>query len=224
VNIEHRQVATTTRHTHVMKRATQVAIRARGRNATLRFRREFTTGGIESIRARSLNEVVKLEAFAQLSGPEIDSLWQAYHSEQPFALGRTFEAPSVLVSRASECPQYIIPVIKEQQGFYFMFAEFKPDEATAYMTPLEDYRKSPRYAQPWLALQFFTDVPGTVLGQANFLKALAKPQAEALVDAYVEHYSKDALYNKHVAAFNKRQGEFDFADAFPRVKPFLRQA
>jgi len=183
--------------------------------------RLLSTGGPESVRSRSLDEVVKLSAFGSLALADVESLWQTYHAEKPFQCGTSLRTPHALPERAAESPQFVLPVIKKDVGFFVFFSEFNPAQQTLFMTPLDDYRKSPKYCQPWLSFQLFSDVPGVLLGQANFLKNLPKADAQALMDLYVNHYSDDDLYARHARVFNKNADRFDFAEAFPQVKPFL---
>ena len=119
------------------------------------------------------------------------------HSTEESALDNA-DTPS---SSASSSDAFLVLLSQFQQPNYFLF------------TFLEEYRRDPASAQPWMSVAVYPDLlesKGMGLVRADFMPSISKAEASLLMDMLVDSYSTSTT---HLEAFNLKPHSFNF-DAY----------
>lgn len=161
---------------------------------------------------RRLDEVVKLPLLRLESTENVKVIWETQHvHETEGAVGtaytkREFET---FKHRSHKHPMFVLPVRREG-GYMTMLTQFQGN--ACLFTYLEDYKKNPQSALPWLAIHLFDDLMDThsiCLARGEFSKPhLTKPEANRLMSLLHRFYINDDHY-KLVAQFNDSPNLFD---------------
>ena len=108
---------------------------------------------------RRLREIVKMSAFEREKPETIDYIWTEYHKLR----GHTVSAvmtPTLyvqLLTRAKAHPFFVFPVPKAEDDSYFMLLA-QSQEKSIIFTWLEDFKKNPASANPYLVLTIFDEL------------------------------------------------------------------
>ncbi len=105
-------------------------------------------------------------------------------------------------------PYFVFPVRKGDGKFFTLICQFQ--DKHAIFTYLEDYKRDPARAEPYLAVTFFDDFmsrKGLVLVRGDFSYHLNKQDAARLLRLLHHFYVVDP---RHVETFNKDPRSFDF--------------
>ena len=169
------------------------------------------TGGFSPLSPRTLKEIVKLELFEQEGREKCEEVWRSYHAEKRDAVGTTIpaEACKSLLQRAKKCPMMIFPVFKSTGSFLMLVGQFQQN--VFLLTYLEEYRKNPNTASPWISIAVYdelTSTKGLGMLRADFMPNLTKREAEVLTEMLLAAYV-DSLH-PHTEAFNLRPNAFSF--------------
>ena len=111
---------------------------------------------------RKLREIVKMSAMEKETPETIDKIWTEYHTMR----GHTISAvmtPSLymnLLGRAKAHPFFVYPVPKAEDNSYFMLVA-QNQEKSFILTWLEDFKKNPLSANPYLVLTCFDELVRT---------------------------------------------------------------
>jgi hypothetical protein len=170
--------------------------------------------GFSLVGPRSLNEIAHVDALQLESKERIEIIWQEYHTdESKNAIGSTLP-PSNFVSlteRAKDCPMFVFPVFSTRESYYMMLSQYQSDYSVFFLTYLEDFRKDPASAQPYLSLKFFDDLMDSkelCLARTDHLAQISRHEADTLSRIMINSYIEDALYQQ-IKCFNKTPDDFD---------------
>ncbi|KAF0700566.1 Aste57867_8902 [Aphanomyces stellatus] len=179
-----------------------------------------TGGGFHFPSPRSLQSLVKLADLQKESPDAIRRIWSEYHEEKSDAMARVLTADDLktLMERAKKCAFFVFPVYRvnkdtNETGFFTMLSQFQ--DKCFLLTTLDAYRENPAQAPPCLTVSLFDDLVETkelALVRGDVANLLDKPEASALLDALLQRYVDNTLYDT-IEAFNLRPHEFNF-DAY----------
>ena len=179
--------------------------------------------GFASLSPRSLDEIVKRELISNEPADRMEEIWLQYHVESKSAAGFTLHADhqKVIADRMKESPMCIWPVFKSNSDEHFILLSQQQD-TFVLCTYLEEYKRSPDTASPWLCVAVFDDFVETkkmALVRGDFTPNLNKAEGDLTSRLILHGYYDDAGY-EFVRAFNKTPETFDY-DAFME---FFRKA
>lgn len=163
---------------------------------------------------RKLNDIVKLEELAKEPPEAIHQVWRSFHADADTYTGHVLPAAafSTLGERLTESPMLVFPVVRE--GGYFVLTMQHNEKSVCY-TFLDEFRKDPETAQPWLFLSLFDELvesKGLGLLRGEVMPGrLTKAEAESVVARTIDVYSSDRYDRAWM--FNHAPKHFD-ADAF----------
>jgi hypothetical protein len=169
--------------------------------------------GFSSMSPENLNMIVKLNIFAQEPPERVDAIWQEYHKKSLSATGFTLHAADhvEITARMKECPMFIWPVFKNEDEHVIMLSQ--KQGKFVFCTYLEDYKRNPETAAPWISLAMYDDLCATkamALIRGDFTPNMTKEEGEILSRMILFGYHDEAAH-KHIMAFNKAPATFDFA-------------
>ncbi|OQS07591.1 hypothetical protein THRCLA_00413 [Thraustotheca clavata] len=190
--------------------------------------RSFSTskgGGFSFPSPRSLQSIVKLDELSQQNPEEITQIWTDYHADQTDSVASIIPKANfeTLISRAKECPFFVMPVYRvnqetKEEGFFTMLSQFQ--DKCFLITTLDAYRENPAQAPPVLTISLFDDLLTTkelALIRGDVANLLDKPEAQVLFHALLKRYIDDKHFDM-VHAFNKRPNEFNFDEYLKECK------
>ena len=201
-------------------------LRHRGRN--LYFARPFvlrTRSNFSLPSPKKLDEIVKLSLLREESRDRICEIWSSHAGEQSHVGNMSSEEYQRLSERARTCSLFVFPVFQEQtpssssssrpDSYYSMLSQFQG--SNFFMTFLDDYKKDPATAQPWISLALYpelVDDKDVCLYRADRLGNVGDSDAESLVALLLKAYcsTDDSLY-KHISEFNLNLEKFDFVSS-----------
>lgn len=169
-------------------------------------------GGFSYPGPRKLSEIVKLPLLAKHSAARVRQIWSEYHTSHASALADTLNPDQFahLIQRTARCPHFVLPVPRGS-GFFTLFVQFQGPHC--FLTYLDDYKKDPNTAVPYLTLSFFDDflhTKGLVLMRADVVNVLNIQEAKALTDLIKLFYMGSQRNFDKVVAFNRNSTAFDF--------------
>lgn len=172
-------------------------------------------GGFSYPAPRRLDELVKLSLLRQETPERCREIWETYHDDKEFNVAETWSVEDyrMLMDRGKECPLFVYPVHREG-GFFVVVTQVQGRHILA--TYLEDFRKDPAAANPYLAITFYDDLAddkGLVLVRGDVTPgALTPDEAIGLLGKVRRYYVEDEAFDR-VRGFTS--GDFDF-DAYLR--------
>lgn len=184
--------------------------------------RDFQLPGWSYPTSKKLSEVVKVPLLAMEDNETIERIWKERHASADGACGTVFSEDQMrfVLSRTQRCPMFVFPVFRNN-GHFVMLSQF--DGLSCAFTFLDDYKKDPMTAMPWMATTMHDDLcerGKPVLVRSDYSKPhLDKLEAEYLMNALVRSYTHENMYNM-VDAFNNEQGSFDINRHFAQCKQF----
>ena len=192
-------------------------------------------GGARSLSAflpgvpRQLDDVVKRDQLVDETPARISSIWQMHHEDQAGVAGAAISAEEhdLIIERGNESPLFVFPLHRDG-GHFMLLSQFAPKERMFVMTFLDDYKRNPALAPPWLSVLLFDELLPS--------KAVALMRAEADADrirkaetsrllSLVRLYYGTSAYGERatgVYTFNHADHHFkldEFLKACPRELP-----
>jgi ATP synthase F1 complex assembly factor 1 len=174
-------------------------------------RRALATGIIPGV-PRKLDDVVKLELFEKMEPDGILGIWTKHHADKPELAAAAAAADELdrILERGTESPSFVWPV-RRQGGHLLLYSQFAPAHSMFAFTFLEDYRRSPELAPPWMSVLLYDELVPTkgiaLLRAESDGDRLTKAETEGLLSLVRRFYGTED-YDK-VWAFNHSQRRFD---------------
>lgn len=179
----------------------------------------FSTAHLALGYVRKLDEIVKLELLEKEPAPAVKQIWEAYHQTQAEqSWGLTIDAAQykVLTERLKESPMFIAPV-RRDKGFFVLAMQAK--EKSMCFTFLDEFKKSPETANPWLFATAYDDLVASkqmALVRADFMPQLiTREEAAAVLARTIDLYTS----NKYDRAWI-----FNHAPTHFKVEDFLKES
>ena len=164
--------------------------------------------------ARKLTDIVKLPILKREPTAKIAEIWKTYHEGRGDAIGRDIPAKTaqVLVDRAGAAPTFLFPVFRDA-GHFMLLSQFQ-NRRHFIFTFLEDYKKNPALARPYLTLTMHDELANDkdiVLLRGDVEKQMLKEEADHVVSQVVESYCIASRYSSNSGAltFNQNPNAFD---------------
>jgi hypothetical protein len=176
---------------------------------------------------RTLDQVVKPQLLQLESPARIREIWNEYHDSRLDCVASVWspEEYGALRERRQRCPRMLYPVLKGEGKFFTLVAEWQ--DKYCIFTWLEDYRRDPSRAEPYLSVALFDDFldrKQVVLVRGDFSGHLLKRDAAHILNLMRYYYFQEP---KWVETFNKDPGSFDFTAflaSVPRASGGRRRA
>ena len=170
---------------------------------------------------RTLDAIVKLDMFAAEEPSRIGKIWETHHNDQPDAAGACCDAAEhdLLVERGRESPLFIFP-LRRDGGHLMLLSQFDPKHAMWVMCYLEDYKRNPELAPPWLSAQLFPDLlatKGVALLRVEAVPEHIRPGEAAHAALLLRRYYGTDQYDR-VWTFNHAERHFNL-DAYLATCP-----
>lgn len=167
---------------------------------------------------RRLEQIVKYALIEREQPAKIKEIWNEYHDSRLDAVATTWskEEWAAIQERKRRCPRMIFPVLKGDGKFFNLIAEWQ--DKFCIFTFLEDYKKNPSLAEPYLSVALyddFLDRKQLVLVRGDFSGHLRKVDAAHLLNLLSYYYFKEP---RQVETFNLEPSKFDFT-SFLRDMP-----
>ena len=166
-------------------------------------------GGFSYPAPRRLEDIVKLDLFASEPKKKVEEIWNEYHDGKEFNISEAWpvgDFEALMASAKSNGRLFIWPV-KREGGHMVILSQVQ--ESHILFTYLEDYKRDPAGAQPYLVVTMYSDLAAskdTVLVRGDITPlALDEAESTRLVANVKEFYLNRP---DDVASFNK--GTFDF--------------
>ena len=164
--------------------------------------------------ARKLGDIVKLPLLRKEPAPRIKEIWAEYHQGRADAVARTLDATqaTLLVDRAQAAPLQLHPV-RRGEGHFLLLSQFQHRKHFLF-TFLEDYKKNPAFARPYVTLTLHDDLAkekDIVLLRGDVEKQMLKEEADHVIAQVVESYCIASRYSSDSGplTFNQRPNDFD---------------
>ncbi|CAM9521806.1 unnamed protein product [Phaeothamnion confervicola] len=159
---------------------------------------------------RKLNEIANLPLLEKEDDIRIREIWNEYHRDQQNALGAVLKASDLanLRARAKSCPLLLVPVYRGG-GYFMLISQFQ--DSVFLLSFLEEYKRDPSSAQPYLTISVFDDLAakGVGLVRADIFPGLTKAESERVLRLLLRHfYLGDGF--PAVENLNLHPGQFDF--------------
>lgn len=159
---------------------------------------------------RRLEQIIKYALLEREPPEQIFEIWKNHHIERRDACGMVVDTETWKgwKAEAKKHPYFVFPVQKGDGKFFTVLSQFQDNYCI--FTYLEDYRKDPNNAEPYMAVAFhedFQDKKGLVLVRGDFSAHLTKDEARRLLWLLSHYYLKEP---KLVRTFNKEPEKFDF--------------
>ena len=174
----------------------------------------FSRAGHASHVARQLTDIVKLPLLKKEPTSKIAEIWRSYHEGRQDAVGRDIPAKTaqVLVDRAGAAPTFLFPVFRDG-GHFLLLSQFQ-NRRNFLFTFLEDYKKNPAFARPYVTLTLHDDLAkekDIVLLRGDVEKQMLKEEADHVIAQVVESYCIASRYSSDSGplTFNQRPNDFD---------------
>ena len=176
--------------------------------------------GFAPISPKSLSQIVDLDKLMKEDRATVETIWTSYHqdntttSASASAMVLNKEEGDTVKSRAKVAPLFIIPVFKSSSlDSYVMLVSQYQNNGGFILTYLEEYRRSPDTASPWMSIMLYSDLEDTkdiTLLRSDFTANVTKKENVAISKMIMDVYLADDLYDGYVHTFNKEPSKFDF--------------
>ena len=182
------------------------------------------SSGFSLLTPTDLNDIVKLEVLMQEPSDRIKEIWSEYHTVNKSGLqicgNLDTRMDQLLRAKGKESPMFVFPVFKGSDDQYMvLFSQFQ--ENMFILTYLEEYKRNPASAQPWMQITLYDElVKEKAIGlyRADFIPNLNKAESTLILKMLFDVYSDEIMYNSHVLTFNKHPEQFNFKKYFDVVK------
>ena len=166
--------------------------------------------------ARNLEEIVKKELLEDKTAAEVSDIWYTYHEEKENVHGIILSGSDgeKVLKRAKDCPFFVQPVFRGDDGFFMMVSQFQPP-SYFLLAYLEDYKMDPAAAQPLMSLSLFLDFAEKLdltLVRCDIInKGIEDFEGLKVANSLLDSYRNDEEYDS-VRVFNKKADTFDIDD------------
>ncbi len=166
-----------------------------------------------SISPKNLSDITNLPKLAQETPEVISELWAAFHERAISANGDSISnaIAADIAKLGKKCPLFIVPVFKSPDSYLILLTQFQEKHIIA--TFLDEYKKNPSGAQPWLSISIydeFSKAKGLHLLRCDFLPNLTKDESKRTFGAIIDSYSRDEQMLSYIEAFNLKPDSFDY--------------
>lgn len=179
-------------------------------NRCIRTRQLSSVGGFTYPAPRKLDDVVKLDLLRRESKERVEEIWLGYHAEKEFNVAEmwTAEQFKAFKQAAAKFGKLFFFPVPRDGGHFNVISQVQG--AHVLFTYLEDYKRDPHGAQPYLAVTFYEELAkdqGLVLVRGDIAPlALDREESLKLLALTRQYYLEET---ESVAAFNKGKLDFD---------------
>ena len=177
----------------------------------------YTTGGKRYLPGfsfpapRKLEQIIKYALLEREPPARIRAVWNEYHDARLDCVASTWSPAefAAVNERRRRCPRFVYPVLRGGGAYFTLVAEWQ--DKFCIFTSLEDYRRNPGSAEPYLSVALFDEFlerKQVVLVRGDFSGHLTKADAAHLVNLMRYYYFTDP---RAVETFNREPARFDFA-------------
>ena len=185
----------------------------------------YTTGGYRYLPGfsfpapRTLDSIIKLPLLERESPARIREIWNEYHDSRLDSVATVWgvDEMAAVRERRARCPRFVIPVLKGDGKFFTLVSQWQDN--FCIFTFLEDFRRDPSRAEPYLSLAVYEDLAprhGLVLVRGDFSGHLTKRDAAHVLNLLRFFYFAEP---KWVETFNRDAAAFDFTAFLAAVPP-----
>lgn len=174
---------------------------------------------------RRLGDITKLPLLQQEEPEVIRQIWTEFHKGRNDTIGITLPKDKfqALMAKAKRCPIFILPVYRlpehntaetsvGEAGYFVLLSQF---QSTHFLlTYLEDYKRNPTQAQPYMTVSTYDDLvetKGLGLLRVDFTPQLSRVEANKVLDLLQHYYSEKG--GEYAEQFNHTPAKFSF-DAY----------
>lgn len=159
---------------------------------------------------RKLEQIIKYALLERESPKRIQEIWNTYHDTRLDAVATTWSQAEyeTILGRTKRFPRFLYPVLKGDGKYFTLIAEWQ--DKYCIFTFLDDYRRNPSGAEPYLSLALYDDFltrKQLILVRGDFSGHLTKRDATHILNL-VRHYY--AFEPKWLEIFNKDPASFDW--------------
>lgn len=173
--------------------------------------------GFAPISPKQLSQIVDLEKLLLEDRKTIETIWTSYHQDNATsasAMVLNKDEGDIIKSRAKTSPLFIVPVFKSSSlDSYIMLLSQYQNSGGFIMTYLDEFRRNPDTASPWMSLMLYGDLEvtkGVTLLRSDFTAHVTKKENVAVNRMIVDAYLSEDVYHGYVHTFNKEPNKFDF--------------
>ncbi|CAN8073185.1 unnamed protein product [Agarophyton chilense] len=173
---------------------------------------QVSGGGFSFPGPRKLSEIVKIQLLDKHGAMRVQEIWKEYHADHKSAVGDVFSAEEyeLFKHRTARCKHFVLPVPRGN-GFFTLLVQFQGNHCL--LTFLDDYKRNPTEAQPYMTITIFEDMLETkrvALLRGEVVNVLNTKEAKKLVDLLKRFYLSRGRDYDMVVAFNENSSRFDF--------------
>ena len=166
---------------------------------------------------RNLDQIVKYALLERESPARIREIWNEFHDNRLDCVATVWtpEELAAMKERKRRCPRFIYPVLKGDGKFFNLVAQWVDNYCI--FTYLEDYRRDPSTAEPYLSVAVYEDLVDRkqmVLVRGDFSGHLRKRDAAHILNLMRYFYFQETRW---VEMFNKDPSAFDFTSFLASV-------
>jgi len=153
--------------------------------AALRRTLSSTASGFSLFSPRKLDQVMKLDMMSALSTDEIKGIWAKSQNLKSGNLicGDLDPVRAARIrTRAKKCPMFIVTAFKSEEAYITLLSQYQ--ENFFVFTYLEEYKRNPTSARPWLQLTLYDELEATkalCLHRAEFTPDLTQSVSPCVV-------------------------------------------
>jgi ATP synthase mitochondrial F1 complex assembly factor 1 len=189
--------------------------------------RLFSSSGFSLFSPKRLHEILKLDSLKGETKDRVKEIWTscANHKNNQLLCGTLDPVLDTCIrARGLQCPLFIYPVFRSDESFFMMLSQFQ--ENVFVVTYLEDYKKNPSNARPWLQLTLYDELVNEKdigLYRADFIPELTATESRKVVEMIVQAYTDDEAF-KLVSTFNTNPQRFNFDEFLKFFKSSCRRS
>ena len=169
--------------------------------------------GFSLMSPKTLSEIIHMDVFLEESDDRIREIWSEYENTRSGLVHGHLKlsADELMRNRGKDSPFFVFPIFKGEGQYFTLLSQFQ--ENMFVLTYLEEYKRNPETAPPWIQLTLYNDLAaerGLCLYRADYVPQLSSAECKRLVRMIFHAYEDDHLYHEHVSTFNKKPHMFDF--------------
>ena len=173
--------------------------------------------GFAPISPKTLSQIVDLDKLMKEDRATVEAIWTSYHEDKvtsASAMVLNKDEGEAIKTRAKISPLFIVPVFKSSSldSFVMLISQYQ-ENGGFILTYLEEYRRRPDTATPWMSLMLYSDLQDTkdiTLLRSDFTANVSKKENTAISRMIVDSYLYNDVYGGYVYPFNKKPDKFDF--------------
>ncbi|CDW90570.1 atp11 protein [Stylonychia lemnae] len=160
---------------------------------------------------RKLREIVKISLFEKETPEVISEIWDDYHNTKAHAISKVIPQSLYLrlLSNGQTSPMFIFPVPKDA-GYFMLLSQNQ--QKSFIFTYLEDFKKNPLTANPYLVLTCFDELvrtKGVALIRGDVIGQLNKNEAKTVLEKLLNSYLIDSQFET-IKQFNHQPQQFNY--------------